>query len=220
MLGLVAMEGAAEGLLLDVLGFQEGQVYETIVTTLNVDGSVNAAPMGVVRTGRVEVEVRPYRSSSTYGNLSSHPEACVNVTDDPSIFLVTAFKGEVLEGFEGPSMDGIRLKEADAHIFISVRDRDDSRERGCFTCVVDSVELGDAGPRLFSRGRAQAIEAVIHATRIEYLFRAGKAQEGEALVRRFAVCKDVVGRVSTPDSAEGLVIAELERLIRAWEDEK
>jgi len=30
------------------------------------------------------------------------------------------------------------------------------------------------------------------------------------------VCKDVVGRVSTPDSAEGRVIRELERLIEGW----
>ena len=210
------MEGATEGLLLDGLGFEEGQVFETIVTTMDRDGSVNAASMGVVRTGRETLVVRPYKSSSTYRNLSSRPEACVNVTDDPVVFLVTAFKGEGLRGFEEPSLDGIKLREADAHIFISVRDLDDSQDRARFTCNVDSVEVGEAGPRPFSRGRAQAIEAVIHATRIEYLFGEGRVEEGEELVRRFGVCKDVVGRVSTPDSAEGRVIRELERLIEGW----
>ena len=210
------MEGATEGLLLDGLGFEEGQIFETIVTTIDRDGSVNAASMGVVRTGRETLVVRPYKSSSTYRNLSSRPEACVNVTDDPVVFLVTAFKGEGLRGFEEPSLDGIKLREADAHIFISVRDLDDSQDRARFTCNVDSVEVGEAGPRPFSRGRAQAIEAVIHATRIEYLFGEGRVEEGEELVRRFGVCKDVVGRVSTPDSAEGRVIRELERLIEGW----
>ena len=210
------MEGATEGLLLDGLGFEEGQIFETIVTTIDRDGSVNAASMGVVRTGRETLVVRPYKSSSTYRNLSSRPEACVNVTDDPAAFLVTAFKGEGLRGFDEPSLDGIKLREADAHIFISVRDLDDSEDRARFTCNVDSVEVGEAGPRPFSRGRAQAIEAVIHATRIEYLFGEGRVEEGEELVRRFGVCKDVVGRVSTPDSAEGRVIRELERLIEGW----
>jgi len=210
------MEGATEGLLLDGLGFEEGQIFEAIVTTMENDGSVNAAPMGVVRTGRETLEIRPFKSSSTYRNLSSRPEACVNVTDDPIIFLITAFKGEDLRGFEGPSLDGIRLREADAYIFTSVRDLDDSEDRARFTCNVDSVEVGEVGPRPFSRGRAQAIEAVIHATRIQYLYRDGRVEEGEELVRRFGVCKDVVGRVSTPDSAEGRVIRELERLIEGW----
>jgi len=210
------MEGATEGLLLDVLGFEEGQIFEAIVTTVNQDGSVNAAPMGVVRTGREIIEVRPYKSSSTYRNLSSRPEACVNVTGDPSTFLVTAFKGQNLEGFKAPSLEGMRLREADAYVFVSVRSVDDSDERARFTCDVDSVEVGEAGPRPFSRGRAQAIEAVIHATRIEYLLGEGHVEEGEELVRRFGVCKEVVGRVSTPDSAECLVIGELERLIEGW----
>jgi len=210
------MEGATEGLLLDGLGFEEGQIFETIVTTMNPDGSVNAAPMGVVRTRRESIEVRPYRSSATYRNLSSRPEACVNVTDDPSLFLVTAFKEEDLMGFEAPPLEGVRLRDADAYVFISVRDLDDSEDRGRFTCNVDSVEVGEAGPRPFNRGRAQAIEAVIHATRIEYLYKNGRADEGEELVRRFGVCKDVVGRVTTPDSVEERVIGELERLIQGW----
>jgi len=210
------MEGATEGLLLDGLGFEEGQIFETIVTTMDHDGSVNAAPMGVVRTGRETLEIRPIKSSSTYRNLSSRPEACVNVTDDPVIFLVTAFKGTAFRGFEEPSLDGIRLREADAHVFISVRDIDDSEDRARFTCNVDSVEVGETGPRPFSRGRAQAIEAVIHATRLEFLYREGRVEEAEELVRRFSVCKDVVGKVSTPDSTEGRVIRELERLIEGW----
>ncbi|NQT09010.1 DUF447 family protein, partial [Candidatus Bathyarchaeota archaeon] len=205
-----------EGLLLDGLGFEEGQIFETIVTTMDHDGSVNAAPMGVVRTGRETLEIRPFKSSSTYRNLSSRPEACVNVTDDPVIFLVTAFKGTAFRGFEEPSLDGIRLREADAHVFISVRDIDDSEDRARFTCNVDSVEVGETGPRPFSRGRAQAIEAVIHATRLEFLYREGRVEEAEELVRRFSVCKDVVGKVSTPDSTEGRVIRELERLIEGW----
>ena len=215
-MGLVHMAGATEGLLLDGLGFEEGQIFETIVTTMDDDGSVNAAPMGVVRTGRETLEIRPFKSSSTYGNLSSRPEACVNVTDDSTLFLVTAFKGEGLRGFEEPSLDGIRLREADAHIFISVRGLDDSEDRARFTCNVDSVEVGEAGPRPFSRGSSQAIEAVIHATRIEFLYKEGRVEEAEEFVRRFGVCKDVIRRVSTQASAEGRVIRELERLIEGW----
>ena len=109
------------GKLLDELGFYVDSISEAIVTTVNGDGSFNAAPMGVTRRGVEHLEIRPYKTSSTHANLLRHPRACVNVTDDPIIFMTTAFKGESFPSHQAPPIDtDLRLSSSDAHVFLVV----------------------------------------------------------------------------------------------------
>lgn len=214
------MNGKGIEAQLDELGFDLGSVSEAILTSVNPDGSLTAAPMGVLRTGPEILEIKPFKTSSTYRNLLGHERACINVTSDPALFLVTAFKEEGFKGFPKPSFSrGMRLDSSDAHVFIEVTEsRDMSEDRARFTCTATSVEVCRPKPRVFSRGRAEAIEAVVHATRIEVFTREGRWERVESLIRRFSECKDVVGRVSAPDSKEARVIRELERLIARWRE--
>jgi hypothetical protein len=57
---------------LDELGFRTGSISEVILTTMNPDGTPNAAPMGALRTGPGALEIRPFKTSSTYRNLLGH----------------------------------------------------------------------------------------------------------------------------------------------------
>ena len=207
---------------LDELGFEKGCISEAILSTTNSDGTPNASPMGVLRVGSETLEARPFKTSTTYGNLLRDSRACVNVTSDPSLFLVSAFKRERFEGFPGASFEGeLRLASSDAHVFVeALGHRDISDLRCAFMFNPISVEVCRPLPRVFSRGSAEAIEAIIHATRIEAFTREGGVDDVERLIKRFRACKDVVGRVSAPDSKEARVIQELERLIRRWGDKK
>ena len=204
--------------LLEEMGFQMGGINETILTTENPDGSFNAAPMGVHRASHEVLELRPFKSSSTFMNLLNNPKACINVTDDPGLFFVTAFKGKTVEGLAAPVIDkNMRLISAFAHIFVEAsRSSDSSEIRACFTCHVKDVTAPAMTPRSFSRGRAEAIEAIIHATRIEVFSKEGRLEDVEKLIKRFAECKDVIERVSAPDSVETRVIGELEKMIAVW----
>ncbi len=212
------MTGAGLDKQLDELGFGIGSVYEAILTTLCPDGSPNASPMGVLRSGPFTLEIRPFKTSTTYWNLLGDRKACINITDDPVLYLVTAFKDENLQGFGKQRVDDeLRLESSDAHVFVDVLDsRDISGIRASFTCNVRSVEVRNPTPRVFSRGKAEAIEAIINATRIEVFAREGRWEQVERLISRFYACKDVVGRVSVPGSTEARVIEELERLIGTW----
>jgi len=203
---------------LDELGFEKGCISEAILSTMNPDGTPNASPMGVLRVGSEALEVRPFKTSSTYGNLLRDTRSCVNVTSDPVLFLVTAFKRERFEGFPGASFErGLRLASSDAHVLLeALGHRDISDIRCAFTFNPVSVEVRRPLPRVFSRGSAEAIEAIIHATRIEAFTREGRRGDVERLIKRFRACKDAIGRVSAPDSKEARVIQELERLIRCW----
>jgi hypothetical protein len=122
-----------------------------------------------------------------------------------------------LPGFPVPYIDEeLRLDRSDAHIFIESDSSDESERRATFTCRVLSVEVANSKPRVFSRGRASAVEAIIHATRIKVLLEEGPRERVESLIKRFCECKDVVDRVSPPESTESRVIGELDRLIGYW----
>ena len=202
------------------MGFQRGGISETILTTVNPDGSFNASPMGVHRTSEA-LEIRPFKSSSTFTNLLNNPEACINVTDNPGLFFATAFKGRTVEGIPTPEIkEDMRLQPAYAQVFINTcRAKDISEIQACFTCHVKGVVAPAMKPRSFSRGRAEAIEAIIHATRIEAFSKEGRVEDVERLIKRFAECKGVVERVSALDSVEAIVIGELEKMIAVWSGE-
>jgi len=204
--------------LLGEMGFQMGGINETILTTMNPDGSFNASPMGVHRVSHEVVEIKPFKSSKTFTNLLNNPKACINLTDDPGLFFVTAFKGTTVEGILDPAIDKeMRLISASAHIFVEAsRSSDISEIRASFTCLVTDIEAPRITPRSFSRGRAEAIEAIIHATRIEVFSKEGRLEDVERLIKRFAECKRVIERVSAPDSVEDRVVGELEKMIAVW----
>ena len=204
---------------LDDLRFDVGSVCEAIVTTVNADEAPNAAPMGVTRVGPETLDLKPFKTSTTYRNLLDNPRACVNITDDPALFLSTAFKGEV-EGLPDFNIDGdMRLEASDASVFVRVVDVWDlSENRTCFTCEVKGIEIHRPTPQVFSRGRAEAIEAIVHATRIQVFASSDDEAAVERLIKRFNECKDVVNKVSPPESVEARVIVELERMIDEWRE--
>jgi hypothetical protein len=202
---------------LDRIGFSRGSIVETVLTTLNSDGSVNAAPMGVARKGPVQLEIRPYRSSKTHSNLNRNPEACINVINDPAIFLVTAFKEEKFD-FSPPKFSHDNsIEQADAVVFLTMLKREEiDKERSSFVGEASSIKLITESPTVFSRGRAQAIEAIIHATRIEYYLKNRKLVEAKDHIDRFNRCKRVVLKASSQDSPETRTVEALERLIDHW----
>jgi hypothetical protein len=212
------LTGPEFGRLLGEMGFHMGGISETILTTVNPDGSFSAAPMGVRRASHGALELRPFKSSSTYVNLINNPRACINLTDDPGLFFGTAFKCQTVEGLAAPAIDkDMRLISASAYIFVDAsRSRDISEIRASFTCLVTDIEAPALTPRSFSRGRAETIEAIIHATRIEVFSKEGRLDDVERLIKRFAECKGVVERVSAPESVETRVVGEIEKMIAVW----
>jgi hypothetical protein len=207
--------------LLDEMGFQIGGISETILTTVNPDGSFNASPMGVHRISHEALELRPFKSSSTFRNLLKNPKSCINVTDNPGLFFTTAFKDRAVEGLQKQIIgQDMRLPSAYAHIFVDAHRSDDISEiQACFTCRVKEAIAPAMTPRSFSRGRAEAIEAIIYATRIEVFSKEEGLGDVERLIKRFAESKGVIARVSAPDSVEARVVGELEKMIAVWRGE-
>ena len=64
----------------------KGQQYETIITTINDDGGLNAAPIGILCRGKDKVMCRIFKGSHTLENIISQKEFIVNICENPELF--------------------------------------------------------------------------------------------------------------------------------------
>jgi hypothetical protein len=208
------------------LGFSEGAIVETVVSTYNAGGQANAAPMGAIMESPQRVVLRIYTSSVTYKNLQSKRCAVVNVTSDPEVFYRTAFKeanpnGRIPQEWFGKSetVDAPRLRTADAHIEVAVADmRPFDAERTEAICQVKLVQVSGVLPKAYCRALSATIEAIIHATRVKVFIKHADRQKREQalkLLETIKDCKDIVNRVA-PNSRYSEIMADLNQRIDSW----
>jgi hypothetical protein len=199
---------------------------ETIVSTYNVDGQANAAPMGATMTSPQHIVLRIYTSSLTYKNLKLKKCCVVNVTSDPELFYRTAFKeanpnGRVpQEWFEkAETVDAPRLRAADAHIEVAVADITPlDAERVEVVCDIKLVRAASVLPKAYCRALFATVEAIVHATRVEAFITDEDRQKREQalkLLDAIRECRDVVNRVA-PNSRYSEIMAELNKRIDSW----
>ncbi len=86
-------------------------IVETVVTTLDEDGQVNFAAMGVV-WGEERLVIRPYVATRTFRNLVRTREAVVNVTDDVLVFAKSALARERFPSRPATRVRGAILADA------------------------------------------------------------------------------------------------------------
>lgn len=146
-------------------------ILEAIVTTQNVDGSVNVAPMGPqVDAAMRSFVLRPYQTSTTYQNLKCTGQGVLHVTDDVEL-LARAAIGSLSpppEFAPASGVAGFRLADCCRWYSFRVRSLDDSQPRT--TIVAEVVESGRVRDFFgFNRAKHAVVEAAILATRIGLL---------------------------------------------------
>jgi hypothetical protein len=203
---------------LAALGFSEKVIVETIVSTYDIDGRPNAAPMGVEAQDMQHVFVRPYLPSSTYRNLHLKKCAVINITSNPELYYRTAFKdnfegGVPLEWFEKAEfVDAPRLAMADGFIEVSVEEERDLDGGRCeVLCKVRSIIAPEKPPMAYCRAVFATIEAIIHATRLAPLMASGREEEAHRLVKLIEHYRGIVDRVA-PGSRYSEIMDNLMRM--------
>ena len=76
-----------EYLDLESIGMEKGLLYETVVTTVNDDGTSNAAPIGVICKDKNEIVVYLHQGSCTVKNIKRNKSFVVNILKDPMVFV-------------------------------------------------------------------------------------------------------------------------------------
>jgi hypothetical protein len=141
----------------------DAPVVETVLTTMNPDGSVNCAAMGV-EWGEEQIVIKPYRRTRTLRNLRATGVAVVNLTDDILLFTQAALGDPRPPTRPATTIDCAIIADACSWRGVRVEDIDDSGQRAHIRTSV--VERGTSREFLgFNRARHAVLEASILASR-------------------------------------------------------
>jgi uncharacterized protein len=142
-------------------------ILETVVTTINPDGSVNCAAMGV-EWDEQRIVIKPYRGTRTLRNLRATEVAVVNLTDDILLFSEAALGDPQPPTRPAASVEGAVLDDACSWREVRVEAIDDGEPRA----RVSTVVVGSGTGREFlglNRARHAVLEASILASRARLL---------------------------------------------------
>ena len=145
-------------------------IIESIVTTVDADGRVNCAPMGV-EWGEDAIVLKPFLETATYRNVTATRTAVVNITDDIRVFARAAISNPEYPTVPAAVVRGVVLADCCAWRELEVRRVDATPPRSRIeTAVVHrGVKREFIG---FNRACHAVLEAAIYATRLHLLERA------------------------------------------------
>ncbi len=142
-------------------------INETIITTLNEDGSVHIAPMGIRKENGFYI-IAPFKPSTTLENLQRSQQAVINLTDDVRIFA-----GCLTGRYDWPTtttteISGQRLKNALSHVEVEVDHCKEDEVRPKFFCSIKHEETHQSFTGL-NRAKAAVLEAAVLVSRLHML---------------------------------------------------
>ena len=166
-------------------------ILESLVTTMNSDGSVNVSPMGprVDETGDLATfELRPFDSSRTFANLKRNRVGVLHVSDDVELFARTAI-GKLASIPPTKAADKVAcefLADACRAYEFKVEFIDETGPRMNLNCrTVQCHRLRDFWG--FNRAKHAVLEVAILATRIDFLppeeIQTGFARSEQAILK-------------------------------------
>jgi hypothetical protein len=142
-------------------------IVETVTTTINPDGTVNCAAMGVEWEDEIIV-IKPYRGTRTLRNLRATGAGVINLTDDILLFTQAALDDPHPPTRPAAAIDGAVLADACSWREVTVEAIECSGQRARVTTRV----VGRGAGREFlglNRARHAVLEASIIASRARRL---------------------------------------------------
>ena len=148
-------------------------IIETIVTTMDAEGAVNCAPMGVEWDPDLQpdaIVLKPFLETATYRNVLATRAAVVNLVDDVRVFAKAAISNPAYETVPAETVRGVVLAGACSWRELEVTSIDSTppRSRIETRTVRQGVRREFIG---FNRARHAVLEAAIYATRVHMLSR-------------------------------------------------
>ena len=159
-------------------------IIESIVTSMNAEGSINFAPMGV-EWGEETIVLKPFLETTTFTNLRETRVAVVNLTDDAMLLAQGAISSPQFPWIPASVVRGAVLEAACSWRELEVVTIDDTPPRSRIEARV--VHRGLRREFLgFNRAKHAVLEAAILATRTHLL----PAEEIRAEYARLQVIVD------------------------------
>ena len=142
-------------------------IYETIVTSVNADGTAHIAPFGIREQEGFTV-IAPYKPSATLDNLLRNQQAVINMTDDVRIYAGALTGRNVWPVSPAAKVKGFVLHSVLAHRELElVKVQEDGlRPQLFFRMVHEQTHASFQG---FNRAQAAVIELAILVSRLHML---------------------------------------------------
>jgi hypothetical protein len=142
-------------------------IVESIVTTINADGSINCAPMGV-EWGDDVIVLKPFLETATYRNVTATRSAVVNLIDDVRVFAQAAISNPLYATVPATAVRGVVLADCCSWRELEVRSIDSAPPRSRIETAV--VHRGFRREFIgFNRAGHAVLEAAIYSTRLHLL---------------------------------------------------
>lgn len=172
-------------------------IVESIVTTLDTDGRVNCAPMGV-EWGDEIIVLKPFLATATYRNVMATRVAVVNLVDDARVFARAAISNPEYPTKPAVHVRGVVLVNGCSWRELTVRSIDSTPPRSRVEMAV--VHRGVTREFIgFNRARHAVLEAAIYATRLHLLSR-------EFIDSEMARLQIIVDKTAGPDEQEAMAL--------------
>ena len=177
---------------LNLIGMNRGKQYETIITTANCENVQNAAPIGVLCSGKDTILCRIFKGGKTLNNIISQREFTVNITHDPELFTLSTIGNLSQEYFSDP----IR-KNGEANVIKSK-----------VTDMVINKEV-----QAFNRAFSCLIETLANFTRFDLV----DEEKKRYYLTRFRECSRVVNKVGGKEEKQSMGEIKKELIKRGYE---
>lgn len=142
-------------------------IVESIVTSVDTNGDVNIAPMGV-EWGDETIVLKPFLETTTFRNVTATGSAVINLTDDVMLFALGAIATPDAKTMPAATVRGVVLEAACSWREIEVVTADATPPRARIETRV--VHRGFRREFIgFNRARHAVLEAAILATRTHLL---------------------------------------------------
>ena len=172
-------------------------IIESILTSMDADGAINFAPMGV-EWGEETIVLKPFLKTTTFRNVRATRAAVVNLTDDAMLFAQGAISSPQFPWVPATVVRGAVLAAACSWRELEVVALDDTPPRSRIETRV--VHRGTRREFLgFNRARHAVLEAAILATRTHLL----PAEEIRAEYARLQV---IVDKTAGPREREAMAM--------------
>ena len=203
---------------LESIGIKAGGKYETIYTTMNKAGEMDAAPIGLKCVDDYAVLGRIFEGSKTLENIKETGIFVVNITSDPSVFARSLYGNLEPEEFVKDD-DIVYMKNADAYFIAlvkSIEDKEigkDEEDDGAKFSIVNAesikIIINKPGTKALNRGIFAFLESLVDYSRIDII----DDEKKDEYIRKFKENERLIDVVAEDDVKEAMKDLK-ERLIK------
>ena len=194
---------------LESIGMEPGARYEAIYTTMDNDGEMNAAPIGVKCINDYDVAARIFEGSKTLENITQTNLFVINITDNPKIYADALYGN--LENLKLVKDDDIAyLKNADAYFICLVKSieevkaQKDHVNEGAKSYIVIAenikITINRKGAKALNRGLYSFLESLVDYTRADII----DDEKRQEYKNRFLENERIIERVAEKDVKESM----------------